>query len=67
MGPKRLPREAYFDPLMERRGWAAEVGGGRKRAMRELGARWRGLLEVCEELRELRDRLGSWLAAHPAG
>ncbi len=60
-------KEAYFDPLMARRGWTGEVGGGRKRAMRELGARWRGLLEVCDELRELRDRLGAWLASHPEG
>lgn len=57
------PKEVYFDRLAEREGWQAEVGGGRKKAVRELGAGWQGLLTVCEELRDLRDRLAAWLAS----
>jgi hypothetical protein len=38
-----------------------DAGGGRAWAMRELGAGWRGLLQVCPELQELRERIRGWL------
>lgn len=56
------PKERFFDPLAAESGWEAEVGGGRKKAMRQLGANWQGLLQVCDELRELRSRVEAWLA-----
>lgn len=57
------PKERFADPFIASRGWAALVGRGRKRAMRELGASWQGLLQVCPELRELHERIGTWAAA----
>jgi len=57
------PRERYAVPFLERQGWELEVGRGRKRAMRELGQGWNGLLQVCPELQNLRERIRGWLAS----
>jgi len=60
------PKEAYAAPFLKAQGWTEDrVGRGRKRAMRELGANWRGLLQVCPELADLRDRIDVWLASRP--
>lgn len=56
------PKERYADSFIAERGWSAEVGRGRKKAMRELGSAWTGLLQVCPELRELHDQIGAWAA-----
>jgi hypothetical protein len=37
------------------------IGKGRKRAMRDLGAGFRGLLKVCPELAELKTAIQAWL------
>jgi hypothetical protein len=57
------PKETYADPFIAAQGWSTEVGRGRKKAMRELGAGWQGLLHVCPELPALRDQLGAWALA----
>lgn len=58
------PKEAYWDPLVQAEGWLATVGKGRKKAMRELGKGWSGLLQVCPEIAALRDRVRTHLEAH---
>ena len=58
----RDPKEAYAEPFLRQKKWNVGPGGGRKRAMRELGRSWSGLLQVCPELTELKDRIAAWLA-----
>lgn len=60
------PKERFADPFLKQRGWTTEVGKGRKRAMRELGAGWKGLLQVCPELEALKQRIAAWLEAERA-
>jgi hypothetical protein len=55
------PKERFAEPFLSRMGWSTEVGGGRKRAMRALAGNWAGLLQVCPEIRGLRDALREWL------
>lgn len=55
------PKERFAVPLLEQRGWSTGPGKGRKRAMRELGSSWRGLLDVCDEVRELKEKIDRWL------
>lgn len=50
-------KEAYFDPFIKDRGWMAQVGGGRKRAMRALAGNFAKLLSRCPELRDLKTRI----------
>lgn len=57
------PKEEYFDPFVEKFGWLDTVGKGRKRAMRELGQSWRGLLSVCPEIDGLKQAVAGWLLA----
>lgn len=58
------PKERFWAPLAEQRGWHRERDGGRVRVIRELlGPKWRGLLGVCPELQELKDRIAAWWAA----
>lgn len=54
------PKERFAEIFLERCGWSAAVGGGRKKAMRPLGTQWSGLLQVCDELAELRDAVARW-------
>jgi hypothetical protein len=56
------PKERFAIPFLQKKGWTAEVGRGRKRAMRALGAGYKGLLQVCPELDQLKQRIGAWLA-----
>lgn len=60
------PKERFADPFLKQRGWMTEVGKGRKRAMRDLGAGWKGLLQVCPEIDELKRRIDEWLQAERA-
>lgn len=60
------PKEAYADPFITAQGWSTEVGRGRKKAMRELGAGWQGLLQVCPELRDLHEEIGLWATTRNA-
>lgn len=55
------PKERFTLPFLRNRAPKLDAGGGRAWAMRELGAGWRGLLQVCPELQELRERLRGWL------
>lgn len=57
------PKEAYAEPFLARQGWTTDVGRGRKRAMREIGRHWRGLLQVCPEIASLRDRIAAVVAS----
>lgn len=61
------PKERFADPLLKKQGWSLEVGKGRRRAMRDLGAGWRGLLQVCPEIDNLKGRIAAWLAAPERG
>jgi hypothetical protein len=56
------PKEIYADPFIAAQGWSAEVGRGRKKAMRELGSAWPGLLQICPELHQLHQQIGAWAA-----
>jgi hypothetical protein len=38
-----------------------DAGQGRKWAMRDLGTRWKGLLAVCPELADLKNRIAGAL------
>lgn len=60
------PKERYFDPFIAEQGWAGTVGRGRKRAMRDLGRGWRGLLSVCPEPAELKEEIQRWLRERAA-
>lgn len=56
------PKERFAEPFLQSKGWGGP-GGGRKRAMRDLGQGWTGLLAVCPELSELKQRVAAWLTA----
>ncbi len=56
------PKERFAWPFLEKMGWDEELGGGYKRAMDPLSKEWKGLLAVCPELKELRDRIAGWLS-----
>lgn len=58
---ERNPKERFAAPFLAANAPKLDVGGGRAWAMQELGAGWRGLLQVCPELQELKDRLQGWL------
>lgn len=53
------PKEYFFDPFIESKGWGALLGKGRKRAMRELAGNWTGMKTVCPEIQVLSNRLQS--------
>lgn len=57
------PKERYADPFLQAQGSLTTPGHGRKQAMRALAGQWNSLLQVCPELKELRDRLTAWLAS----
>lgn len=57
---ERDPKERFARPFLAERAPRLDAGAGRKWAMRGLGARWKGVLEVCPELGELRQRIAGW-------
>lgn len=59
------PKERFAQPFLEAKAPRLDPGGGRAWAMRDLGARWRGVLQCCEELDELRQRVSGWLSSRP--
>lgn len=58
------PKERYAEPLLRKLGSPTAVGHGRKQAMREIATQWNALLQRCEELARLRERLQEWVASH---
>lgn len=61
---ERDPKERFAEPFLAAHAPRASLGAGRVWAMRDLGSKWRGVLTVCPELEELKQRLGAWLARH---
>jgi hypothetical protein len=59
---ERDPKERFAHPFLAERAPKLAPGAGRAWAMRELGTRWKGVLEVCPELEELKQCVGEWLA-----
>lgn len=57
------PKERFAEPFLAEhtRSYGPQPGAGRKWAMRPLGPQWKGVLEVCPELRELKDKITSRL------
>lgn len=53
----RDPKERFAYPFLAEHAPKLDPGRGRKWAMRELGSRWKGLLDVCPELAELKARV----------
>lgn len=53
------PKERFALPFLVPHEY--ELGKGRAWAMRALKSRWKGVLEVCQELEELARRLQGWL------
>lgn len=58
----RDPNERFAQPFLAARAPKLSPGGGRVWAMRDLGAKWRGVLKVRPELAELEQTLQGWLA-----
>jgi hypothetical protein len=55
------PKERFAQPFLAERAPKLDLGGGRAWAMRPLGQKWKGVLDVCPELAELKQRLSTWL------
>jgi len=50
-------KEDVFEPFMKQHGDPRSAGGGREALMRETLSNYRGLLELCSELKDLDSRL----------
>ncbi len=59
---ERDPKERFAHPFLARRAPKLALAGGRAWAMREVGAKWRSLLDVCPEIAELKQTLAAWLS-----
>lgn len=57
------PKEAYAEPFLKAKGWTGGPDDGRKSAMKALAQRSRGLIESCEEIAGLRQKIKDMLAA----
>ncbi len=56
------PKERFAQPFLKDNAPKLDPGAGRAWAMRDLGARWKGVLQCCSEIDELRQRIEQWLA-----
>lgn len=56
------PKERFADPFLSEHAPRLGPGGGRKWAMRQLGPTWQGVLGVCPEVADLRQRISGWLS-----
>lgn len=54
-------KERFARPFLADHAPALGPGAGRKWAMRDLGAGWPALVQICSEIRHLRDRVREWL------
>ena len=59
---ERDPKERFAQPFLTAQAPKLSAGGGRAWAMRELGSKWKGVLDVCPELAELKQTLADWLS-----
>ncbi len=57
------PKQRFANPFLKERAPQLDAGQGRTWAMRALSGQWRGVLERCPEIKELKQRIESWLAA----
>ena len=57
------PKERFAEPFLKERAPKLDPGEGRTWAMRELGSQWRGVLDRCPELKDLKRRIETWLDA----
>lgn len=57
------PKERYCEPLLQRKGWSRLLGRGYAQAMGSLAGNWRGLVSVCPEIDELKQRIAAHLEA----
>ena len=64
---ERDPKERFAQPFLTARAPKLGPGGGRVWAMRELGAKWKGVLKVCPELTELEQTVQGWLSRRAGG
>jgi hypothetical protein len=64
---ERDPKERFAQPFLSAHAPKLSPGGGRVWAMRELGAKWKGVLKVCPELAELEQTLQGWLSRQVRG
>jgi hypothetical protein len=58
---ERDPKERFAHPFLAAHAPKLTPGEGRKWGMRDLGARWKGLLDVCPEIAELKMRVAAQL------
>jgi hypothetical protein len=61
---ERDPKERFAEPFLATHAPKLSPGAGRAWAMRDLSSKWRGVLTICPELEELKQRLGAWLVRH---
>ncbi len=57
------PKERFAHPFLRDRAPRLDPGQGRAWAMRGLGGQWRGVLDRCPELKDLKRRIEAWLDA----
>lgn len=57
------PKERFAIPFLNDRAPKLDLGQGRTWAMRDLGGQWRGVLDRCPEIKELKRRVEVWLDA----
>lgn len=51
------PKEEFALPFLENAGWSSGVGGGYKRAIREITGSWRSLKSRCPEIVQLSEKI----------
>ncbi len=56
-------KKRFAHPFLKERAPKLDPGQGRAWAMRELGGQWRGVLDRCPELKDLKRRIEAWLDA----
>jgi hypothetical protein len=61
---ERDPKERFAARFLATHAPRLSPGHGRVWAMSDLGSKWRGVLTLCPELEDLKQRLGAWLVRH---
>lgn len=55
------PKERFAQPFLKNQAARLDPGQGRVWAMQDLGSQWRGVLQRCPEIEDLKQRIGTWL------